>query len=281
VIKNNLDPLPSVNLVYSPLSDMNLRFAWSQTVSRPEFRELSPTQFPAPRGLQARQGNPDLIEANITNWDVRWEWFFSPLELVSLSFFDKSFTNPIEQTVIPESANVVQSWKNAADGTLTGFEFEGRKNFGFLSPRLLPLSLLTNVTYTQSTVHEPKAKKLEIQTTSEHPFQGQAPYIVNAVLEWADPKWGTYRLLYNTAGPVLAYVGNSGLPDIQEEQRNQLDFVMIFGVGPIGPIGIPLTFKISTENLLDSSYLFTQAGHTQREYQKGVKIDLSIGSTFD
>ncbi len=281
VTKNNLDPLPAVSLVYSPLSDMNLRFAWSQTVSRPEFRELSPTQFPAPRGLQARQGNPDLIEANITNWDARWEWFFSPLELVSLSFFQKSFTNPIEQTVIAESSNVVQSWKNAADGTLIGFEFEGRKNFGFLSQRLLPLSLLTNVTYTQSTVNEPKAKKLEIQTTSEHPFQGQAPYIVNAALEWADPEWGTYRLLYNTAGPVLAFVGNSGLPDIYEQQRNQLDFVLIFPIKPIGPIGIPMTFKLSAENLLDANYLFTQAGHTQREYQKGVKIDLSLGYTFN
>jgi hypothetical protein len=281
VTKNNLDPLPAVNLTYSPLSDMNLRFAWSQTVSRPEFRELAPTTFPAPRGEYERKGNPDLIEANITNWDVRWEWFFSPLELVSLSFFYKSFTNPIEQTIIPESSNFLQSWKNATDGTLIGFEFEGRKNFGFLSQRLLPLNLLTNVTYTQSTVNEPIAKKLEAQTTAVHPFQGQAPYIVNAALEWADPRWGTYRLLYNTAGPVLAFVGNSGLPDIYEQQRNQLDFLMIFPIEPIGPIGIPMTFKLSAENLLDANYLYTQAGHVSREYQKGVKVDLSLGYAFN
>src|SRR5262249_3800867 len=90
VLKNNLDPLPGVNLVYTPLQDMNVRLGWSQSVSRPEFRELSPTQYPSPRGLRPLIGNPNLVEANIDNYDARWEWFFSPLELLSLSFFRKN-----------------------------------------------------------------------------------------------------------------------------------------------------------------------------------------------
>jgi hypothetical protein len=278
VTKNNLDPLPAVNLIYTPIPDMNLRFGYSQTVSRPEFRELSPTEYPAPRGLRAHIGNPDLIEANIENWDLRWEWFFSPLELVSLSFFHKSFDNPIEQTVIEESSNVADSWKNAKDGTLTGFEFELRKNFGFVSPRLQGLSFITNVAYVDSTVHEPKAKTLEAQTNTTHAFQGQPPYIANAVIEWAHPTWGTYRLLYYTAGPVLSAVGAFGLPDIMEEQRNQLDMLVIV---PIKPFDVPMSVKLSVENLLDDNYHFTQAGRTQRDYQKGVKVGLSFGYAFN
>src|SRR5262249_18462069 len=40
--KNNVDPLPGLNLIYTPRSDMNFRFGYSRSVSRPEFRELSP-----------------------------------------------------------------------------------------------------------------------------------------------------------------------------------------------------------------------------------------------
>ncbi len=48
--KNNVDPLPGANLVYTPREDMNFRLGYSRSVSRPEFRELAPTQFPAPAG---------------------------------------------------------------------------------------------------------------------------------------------------------------------------------------------------------------------------------------
>ena len=64
VIKNDLDPLPGVNLVYTPRPDMNVRAAYSRTVSRPEFRELSPAVYPAPRGLRGLVGNPALVETD-------------------------------------------------------------------------------------------------------------------------------------------------------------------------------------------------------------------------
>src|SRR5262249_48402748 len=104
IIKNDFDPLPGVNITYSPRSDMNVRAAWSKTVSYPEFRELSPSVFLAPRGEDQIVGNPDLISAHITSWDLRWEWFMSPLELVSLSFFRKHLKDPIERTQLAVSS---------------------------------------------------------------------------------------------------------------------------------------------------------------------------------
>src|SRR5262249_41737063 len=99
IIKKNVDPLPGANLIFSPREDMNVRFSYSRSVSRPEFRELSPTQFPSPRALRPTIGNPNLVEAHLENFDFRWEWFFSPLELVSLSAFHKNLDQPIESVV--------------------------------------------------------------------------------------------------------------------------------------------------------------------------------------
>jgi len=275
VIKKNVDPLPGANLIYSPRDDMNVRFSYSRSVSRPEFRELSPTQFPSPRALRPTIGNPDLVESHLENFDFRWEWFYSPLELVSLSAFHKNLDQPIEAVVIQESSSNANSWANAQDGDLTGFEFEGRKNFGFIDPRLTYLSFLTNVAYIQSNVNI-AVKKLEAPHETSRPLVGQAPYIANAILDYTHPRWGSYRLLYNTAGPTIVYAGTFGLPDVEEQQRNQLDFVALI---PVHLFNVPFTFKLSAENLLDDQVLLTQGGLVQNEFTKGVKISIGLSYT--
>src|SRR5262249_14248325 len=236
-IINDHDPLPGVNVIYTPRDDMNARFAWSQSVSRPDFREISPSQYLAPLGELQTQGNPTLVEAHITSWDARWEWFFGPLELVSLGFFHKKLEQPIEETVLPQSSNSIKTWANAVNGHITGFEFEGRKNFGFLAPisttfapYLRYLSFLANVTYTGSEVFAPRVRIQGFGNTTQpstrRALQGQAPYIANAAIDYTHPTWGSIRLNYNTIGPYIALVGTSGLPDIVQSRHSQLDVLV-------------------------------------------------------
>jgi hypothetical protein len=281
ISKINTDPLPGANLVYSPRYDMNVRFGFSKSVSRPEFRELSPTQYPAPRGLLPLVGNQALVESHITNWDARWEWFFSPLELVSLSFFHKSIDQPIEQTVVNFSSYQAYSFANAESATLTGFEFEGRKDFGFISNSLRNLSLTANVAYIKSNVITPPAAPTQQPLESNRPLQGQAPYIANATLEYVDPYLGgTYRLLYQTAGETLvaaAFAGENALPAINQTPRNQLDLIAIL---PVNWFGTPLTLKLGAENLLDEPYVRTQANKTQQYYKRGIKASLALTYSY-
>ncbi len=275
VVKKDVDPLPGGNLVYSPREDMNVRLGYSRSVSRPEFRELSPTQFPSPRALRPTIGNPKLVESHLENYDVRWEWFFSPLELVSLSFFHKELDKPIEAVVIQESSANANSWDNAQDGTLTGFEFEGRKNFGFLNPRLTYLSVQTNVAYIDSNVNI-AVKRLQAPHEPSRALVGQAPYIINAALDYTQPGWGSYRLLYNTAGPTINFAGTFGLPDIEEQTRDQLDAVALI---PVRLFHVPFTLKLSAENLLDDAVLVTQGGFVQDNFKKGIKVTIGLSYT--
>jgi outer membrane receptor protein involved in Fe transport len=276
VQKNNVDPLPSINLVYSPRYDMNVRGAYSWSVSRPEFRELAPTVFPAPRGLRPFAGNPALIESHIRNYDLRWEWFFSPLELVSLSFFHKSIEEPIEATLLASSGSeYINSFANATSATLTGFEFEVRKNFGFIRPILQNLSLTANVAYINSVVQTPPPSKTGVPLEKKRPLQGQAPYIANAALEYADPQWGTIRLLYQTAGQTLSFAAltKPPVPGIFLQPRNQLDVV---GIVPINWFSVPLTLKLGAENLLNDPYVQTQGAFVQTRYQRGIKVGMTL-----
>jgi outer membrane receptor protein involved in Fe transport len=89
-----IDILPSLALNYLLTPDQNLRFAATQTVSRPEYRELSPIAFFEQVGFAVTQGNPALTRALIQNLDLRWEWFPRGGEILSAGVFYKHFTTP-------------------------------------------------------------------------------------------------------------------------------------------------------------------------------------------
>lgn len=299
---NNLNPLPGVNLVYSPRNDMNVRFGWSKTVSRPEFRELTPTLFVEPLGIRNVIGNPDLQQAEIGSYDLRWEWFLSPLEVVSFGAFYKNLNQPIEQIVISQSSSVADSWINAESANLEGFEFELRKDFGFLAEpvaehvsgrladQMRNFSLLTNVSYVYSNVTVPiNPGKAQLQAEPNRQLQGLAPFVVNASLQYELPNIATARLLYNTAGSNIFAAGTltntpNGMggfvvfPGIIQDQRGELDFVL---TSVIDVFNVPINAKFTVENMLNAAYEQTQGSEITTRYRNGVQFGVSFGYSFN
>jgi hypothetical protein len=274
-ILNDLDPLPGINLVYSPIEDVNLRFAWSRAVSRPELRELSPVQYPSPGGLRPLAGNPDLVSASIESFDLRAEWFLTGSEVVSVGFFYKDLSDPIEAIVIAQGNNFVDSFVNADSATVLGVEMESRLGLHHLTEYLQNFSLSTNVTWADS---EAKISNAGAATTSsERELQGQAPFIVNLSLDYTHEDWGTARFLYNTIGERLTSVGQTPLPDIFEERRDQLDFVYLT---EIEPFDTPLSAKFAVENLLNDDYTYVQGGEVQRKWATGVKFSFGLSYSY-
>ncbi len=275
--KDTLDPLPAVSVIVNPVDDMNVRLAWGKSVARPEFRELAPTSFPTQRGERATFGNPTLVETKITSWDARWEWFFSPLELASVGFFYKTLDQPIEPVVIQSATELQNSWTNGIDGWLMGVEMELRKDFGFIHPRLEPLSLATNVTWSDSLVrlgNQPIFGTTSVQTSAQRRLAGQAPFIVNAALDYTNPDLFTARLLYFTAGESLEFGGANGLPDIFLQRRNQLDAVVIVPLERW--LGVGVNVKLGAENLFNAPYVLTQGPEVQERFTKGVRFSFSV-----
>jgi hypothetical protein len=289
---NDLDALPAASLVITPNDTMNIRAAYSQTVSRPEFRELNLALYPAAPGERQFQGNPTLVSASITNYDLRWDWFFSPLELISASFFYKQLQGPFENIIVLSASNLLDSVVNATDATVWGFEVELRKDFTFLVPLVRRWSVTrpltryvsdfeftTNASYVKSEVtgiEAPQGVPAEI-TNPRRALQGQSPFVINAALQWEHYRWGTFRLLYNTAGRTIVAAGANGLPDIYAERRDQVDFVWI---NELQVFEVPLKFKFAAENLTNDGYEETQAPFTTAKYFTGVSFSLGLSYTF-
>lgn len=285
------DVLPSANLIYSLSEEMNVRGSFSQTLARPEFREMAPFRFDDYR--QSTYGNPALERTQIMNYDLRWEWFPRGGEVVAASGFFKSFANPIEQFYLIGSDIAVEP-ANASDAVSYGAELEFRKALDFIAPSLEGFSFGTNITLVKSEVSFTEGESVKIfdgisindyssavLTNSSRPMQGQSPYVVNASLGYDNLDWGmSATLLYNIFGERLATVGTYGIPDVYEQPRGSLDITLAQRL----PAGLQL--KLSGRNLLDAEHIFRQefADGEQvmvERYHSGRSISIGIGFSFD
>jgi outer membrane receptor for ferrienterochelin and colicin len=223
------DWLPSLNVTYNPGKSSNLRFGVSQTVARPEFREIAPFAFFDFEVIASTAGNPNLKRSSILNYDLRYEWYPEPGEVLSAGVFYKDFTNPIELRL--NSASVATrrqyEFQNAQSAQLYGAEFEIRKKLSFIDKSAKWLERLYfsgNASVIQSEVllANVGADGNKLKPT-QRPLQGQSPYLINAGFQY-DSKAGTgLSILYNRIGQRLALVGNDDFGDIYERPRHLLD----------------------------------------------------------
>jgi hypothetical protein len=144
---------------------------------------------------------------------------------------------------MPELLQLAKSIERRGSRLLVGASFNG----GRIRPRLEPLYLGANFTYTYSRVKE---TAMDGQVTYRA-LQGQSPYVVNAEIGYR--RGGTQlSLLYNVFGRRIAEVGTGGAGNVYEEAFNRLDITLNQKL----PRG--LTFKVSGTNLLNQRIVFRQ-----------------------
>ena len=255
------DILPSLALNYVLTPDQNLRFAATQTVSRPEYRELSPISFFEQVGFAVTQGNPALNRALIQNVDLRWEWFPRGGEILSAGVFYKHFITPIEKVYIAAAGANVLSYVNADAADNYGLELEARKNLDFIGKGLRAFTAYTNVTLMKSSITVGN-DSISALTNPVRPMVGQSPYIVNAGLLFAKGAWAA-SLLYNVQGQRILEAGTGGIPDAYEKPRSMIDATVQV------PILRNLMAKFEARNLLDAKYLLDQGGVVRQSYLSG------------
>ena len=86
-------PSAAVTWLFHP--DMQLRFAASQSVVRPDLREVTPVLYVDPLTDFNVIGFRDLVSSKLTNLDVRWEWYLLSGSSLSVGAFYKDIDAPI------------------------------------------------------------------------------------------------------------------------------------------------------------------------------------------
>jgi hypothetical protein len=258
VLRRETDLLPSLALNVGLSPTHTLRLSASQTLSRPEYREITDVQSFNPIDGTFLFGNPDLQRALIQNYDARVEWYPRAGELLSFGVFAKRFNDPIERVFVFTTGSAALSYINAEKAVNYGVEVEARKSLDVISPQLAPFSVFANATLMRSRITPGDASL----TNAERPMAGQAGYVLNGGLTYSQGEWsGT--VLYNRVGRRISEAGFQPYPDVYEEPRDILDVSLQV------PVYHDLSFKLDGRNLLDAPIQFTQGGVDRLSYRTG------------
>jgi outer membrane receptor protein involved in Fe transport len=213
------DYLPGINATIKINDKTNLRLSGSQTVIRPELRELAALNIYDFELNASVQGNPNLKRTKVTNADLRYELYPRAGETFSVGVFFKHFNDPIESLFEPGIGGASTfNYQNADKATAYGAELEIRKKLDF-SDALKNFTIQGNFSYIRSRVEDTALK-------IDRSLQGQSPYVLNIGLLYDVEKAGfNATLLYNQIGYRIANVGKveDGFPDIWERGRPVID----------------------------------------------------------
>ena len=271
VSKQATDVLPSLALNVILSGTQNLRLSASQTLSRPEYREITNVQsFDAISGTFL-VGNPDLERALIRNFDARWEWYPRAGEVVSVGVFAKSFDRPIERVYSFGAGSGAQlSYINADGATNYGLELEVRKRLDFIGAALEPFTVFANTTLMRS---ELTPGDLGL-TSAERPMVGQANYVMNAGLGYANAAGWSGTALYNVVGRRITEAGFQPFDDVYEQPRHLVDLSLQ------APVTGALSLRADARNLLDDPVVLMQGDVTRLRYRTGRTFSLGARWTF-
>ncbi|UYQ93250.1 TonB-dependent receptor [Chitinophaga horti] len=260
------DILPSANFTYMLNARTNLRLTGSQTVARPEFREIAPFAFYDFERNGTVFGNTSLERTKITNLDLRYELYPAAGELLTFGVFYKHFKSPIEMMFENAQGSPNFTYANAESATNFGAEIEFRKKLDFFGPEFLKnFALFGNAAWVNSEV---KFRKGYIGVT-DRPMYGQSPYLVNAGLQFDNETSGTNAsVLFNLIGQRIAQVGNATTPNIWENPRPLLDFQITQKVFKNADI------KFSAADILNQKATFYW-GQDKKKYNEGKDLVLS------
>jgi len=200
--------LPSLNLTYTVLPDLLVRFGAAETMTRPDLAQVAPNTT-VNAGVQSISGgNPDLKPYTAFQLDGSVEWYFNKTGLVSLAAYNKSVKNFIQNGSFTDVLNVaviqgggtralpftfLEPENSTTKTNIHGIEFGYQQVFTFLPAPFDGLGVLANYTHIL-------ANDIVVTEGSPAvPLSGLSKDNYNAVAYYETARFGV-RLAYNYRG---------------------------------------------------------------------------------
>jgi outer membrane receptor protein involved in Fe transport len=149
--------LPAFTGTWTFADNLQLRVGYSETIARPQFRELARSNYFDPDTGRSYRGNSGLVDTEFKNYDARLEYYLGRDQFITGAVFYKELTNPIEEVQFSTSTFVFETtFINSPEAVVQGIELEYRHQFNipgdiiFLSDRDWRFGI--NYTYTDSEV---------------------------------------------------------------------------------------------------------------------------------
>jgi len=291
--------LPSLNIKYGLNDDQNLRLAVSNTVSFPEFKEMAPYVY---EGVTSRTGgNPDLLGrqkglnytnikdvsySDILNLDLKYEWFISPDEMISIAGFTKQIKNPVNLVVANDATGTQRFFRTGNKAIVKGVELEAKKNIVVNSDEKTVLGAGINVAYMDTEQDLFNTVSGTFSTSfdrNKEELQGASPLLLNADISY-HPSFGEHikadiNLMASYFSDRIYALGSGQLGNKIEKGFSTLDLVWK------NQIGTHFEFNISAKNLLNPEIqvereLPNNKSVVIKSYKNGINVGFQLKYKF-
>lgn len=280
------DWLPAVALEVRPVEEVTLRAAYSETIARQTFKELTPIMQQEYLGGPIFIGNPELQMSQLQNYDLRADW--TPVEgsLLSASWFYKNVDGPIEYVQRFAGFDYTTA-VNYPKGMLTGYELELRQGLGRFWDPLEGLAIGANGTWIESQVTLSKEDSAQfddpaIQAPMKHRDMTNAPdHLYNLYTTYDIAPTGTQLALFYTVqgDTLLAGAGVATghfVPSVYAKQYDTLNFSLIQKLGQYTKLQFQA--KNLTNARIETVYRspYIGADVPRSSYTKGLEYSLAL-----
>ena len=280
--------LPAVSFVFNPIDEITIRGSYTETIARMTFRELTPVRQQEFIGSSIFIGNNQLQFSSLKNYDLRFDYTPAPGSLVSVSYFFKDITDPIEfvQRVVGFSFTVPV---NLPKGEISGLEFEVRQDLGEIWEDLEGLSIGGNATLIDSTVELDQGTITQFTNfglvgVTTRDATNAPEFLYNAYLTYAVPDTGTQlSLFYTVKGDTLiagaGFDTNNFVPDIYATEFGTLNFTVSQKIGD--NFSLQFQAKNLTNPEIKEVYRSPITVDTVRtSFTRGIDLSIALKASF-
>ncbi|WP_133468360.1 TonB-dependent receptor domain-containing protein [Paraglaciecola marina] len=275
---------PSASAVYKIYDfwaeTFKLNLMWSENVIRPDMREIVDTSFRDPVTDFIISGNSSVTPSDITNIDLRAEWFFESGNNFTVSLFHKDIENPIELFSQTATGNELRAEVlNAGTAEISGLEVEWMVNLEFLGDIGSLFFVQGNITSLFNNEIDATGVESDV-TNAVRPLTQASDFVANIIVGFdSDDGKHSAGLAFNTFSERLYVSGASGFADSYEQPFDSLDFNYTYYIQE------DLSVKFKAKNLLDAKNEITQENNdgvdvTRFEQEVGQGYSVSVSYKF-
>lgn len=273
--------LPSVHFKYDFSTNTILRFAWTNTLARPNYEDLIPRAEIINGDDKIILGNAALDPTTSMNFDLMAEHYFKSIGLISGGLFYKNIDDFI-YTFISEAADnsfgpdtegfdVFQPL-NGDNATIFGVEFAFQRQLDFLPGFTRNFNIYVNYTYLTSSADGIRNEDGDERTDLDLP--NTAPNLFNASLGYAGKRFSA-RLSANFSDSYVDESGGSAFEDRYYDQQFFLDFSSSFAINN------KLRIYADVNNITNQPLRFFQGVSERTQQAEYYGLRLNFGLKYD
>ncbi len=220
---NYVNVLPGIHFKYKLRDRAILRFAWTNTIARPNYADIVPSIDIVADDEEIYLGNSELDATTSMNFDVMGEYYFKNVGVISGGVFQKNIKDFIYQFVTEDATTGYDVFQpqNGEDANIFGAEFGFQRQLDFLPGFARNFSLMLNYTYLTSSAEGIRNSDGDEREDVDLP--GTAPNMFNGSLGYNDKKLSV-RLSANFSDAYIDEIGGNPLEDRYYDEQFLVDF---------------------------------------------------------